>query len=76
MTNLSKFRKLKSLGSLLEFLLMTSAIALAAGIGFGAAIRFGQPEALPGQTTTIQKEQSFPPRENWPSTKDSPSQAK
>jgi len=76
MTNPSKFPKLKSLVPLLEFLLMTSAIALSAGIGFGAAIRFGQPEAIPGQTTTIQKEQSFPPRENWPATKESPSQGK
>ncbi len=29
-----------SLGFLLQFLLMTSAIALSAGVGFGAAIRF------------------------------------
>ncbi|MEB3312315.1 MAG: hypothetical protein VKJ02_18975 [Snowella sp.] len=56
----------RSLGFLLEFLLMTSAIALSAGIGFGAAIRYSQPD----QTKLIRSEQSFPPRQDWPVSPD------
>lgn len=58
-----------SLGFLLKFLLMTSAIALSAGVGFGAAIRYSQPNS----TQLIQSEQSFPPRQDWPITNDSSS---
>jgi len=59
----SKFRSLRSL---LEFLFMTSAIALSAGIGFGAAIRFGQPQPVNAKGESIPAEQSFPPRPDWP----------
>ncbi len=58
--------KKRSLGFLLEFLLMTSAIALSAGVGFGAAIRYSQPNP----TKLIQSEQSFPPRQDWPISND------
>ncbi len=53
-----------SVGFLLEFLLMTSAIALSAGVGFGAAIRFS--DAGPLGQKAIQSEQSFPPKQDWP----------
>jgi hypothetical protein len=52
------------LGFLLEFLLITSAIASSAGIGFGVAVRLNRPEQ-PG-STILHSEQSFPPRQDWP----------
>lgn len=45
---------------------MTSAIALSAGMGFGAAIRFGQPEPVNAKGESIPAEQSFPPLPDWP----------
>lgn len=59
-------RSPRHLGFLLEFLLITSAIATSAGIGFGAAIRLNRPEE-PG-STILHSEQSFPPRQDWPSS--------
>ncbi|MFM8294826.1 MAG: hypothetical protein ACKN9E_09800 [Microcystaceae cyanobacterium] len=60
--------QLRAWGSLLEFLLMTSAIALSAGIGFGAALRFGQSTPLPvtGTDSPQESEQTFPPLPDWP----------
>ncbi|MEA5536218.1 hypothetical protein [Crocosphaera sp. XPORK-15E] len=49
---------------ILEFLLITSAISSAAGLGFGAALRLNRP-AEPGGTA-FHSDQSFPPREDWP----------
>ncbi|MDJ0600217.1 MAG: hypothetical protein QNJ37_15425 [Crocosphaera sp.] len=49
---------------ILEFLLITNAIAIAAGVGFGAALRLNKPEE-PG-ATILHSEQSFPPRQDWP----------
>lgn len=49
---------------ILEFLLITSATATAAGLGFGAALRVNQP-AKPGGTI-FHSDQSFPPRQDWP----------
>lgn len=49
---------------ILEFLLITNAIAISAGIGFGAALRLNRPEE-PG-STILHSEQSFPPRQEWP----------
>jgi hypothetical protein len=63
-------RPKNSVGFLLEFLLMTSAIALSAGVGFGAAIRFS--DAGPLGQKAIQSEQSFPPRQDWPTSHTSP----
>ncbi len=54
----------RSLGFWRECLLLTSAIAIAAGIGFGAAIRFHRP-AQAG-STFLHSEQSFPSRQDWP----------
>jgi hypothetical protein len=56
--------KQRSLGFLLEFLLITSAIAICAGMGFGAAVRFNRPQAA--GSTLLHSEQSFPPRQDWP----------
>jgi hypothetical protein len=57
-------RRVRRLGFLGEFLLITSAIALSAGVGFGAALRLNRPEQ-PG-STIFHSEQSFPPRQDWP----------
>ena len=54
----------RSVGSFRQFLLMSSAIAISAGVGFGAAIRCHLPEQ-PG-STILHQEQSFPPRQDWP----------
>jgi hypothetical protein len=59
-----------SLGFLLQFLLMTSAIALSAGVGFGAAIRFSDVETL-GNPKASLSPQSFPPRQDWPISQNS-----
>ncbi len=66
--------QLRAWGSLLEFLLMTSAIALSAGIGFGAALRFGQSTPMPlvGQESSLESEQTFPPLPDWPTIQPSP----
>ena len=50
-------------------LMITSAIAAAAGVGFGLALRFNHPKE-PG-STVLHTEQSFPPRSSWP-VSDSP----
>ncbi|NEO97316.1 MAG: serine/threonine protein kinase [Symploca sp. SIO2E9] len=47
-----------------QALLMTSAIAASAGMGFGFALRFHSPNR-PG-ATLLHTEQSFPPRSDWP----------
>jgi hypothetical protein len=63
--NLSKSRRQpRPWGLILEILLITSAIASAAGIGFGAALRLNRP-AEPG-ATVLHSDQSFPPRQDWP----------
>ena len=49
---------------LLEFLLITKAIAIAAGVGFGAALRLNRPQE--SGSTILHSEQSFPPRQDWP----------
>ena len=49
---------------ILEFLLITNAIAISAGLGFGTALRLNRPEE-PG-STILHSEQSFPPRQDWP----------
>jgi len=59
-----------SLGFLFQFLLMTSAIALSAGVGFGAAIRFSDVGLL-GKNEVIVSPQSFPPRQDWPISENS-----
>ncbi|NET03354.1 MAG: serine/threonine protein kinase [Symploca sp. SIO2B6] len=46
-----------------QALLMTSAIAASAGMGFGFALRFHSPNR-PG-ATLLHTEQSFPPRSDW-----------
>lgn len=48
---------------ILEFLLITNAIAIAAGLGFGAALRLNRPEE-PG-ATMLHSDQSFPPRQDY-----------
>jgi serine/threonine-protein kinase len=50
--------------SLLPALLITGAIAAAAGVGFGVALRMNGPNG-PG-STLLHTEQSFPPTSNWP----------
>lgn len=47
-----------------QALLITSAIAASAGMGFGFALRFHSPNR-PG-ATLLHTEQSFPPRSDWP----------
>ena len=49
---------------ILEFLLITNAIAIAAGVGFGAALRLNRPQE--SGATILHSEQSFPPRQDWP----------
>lgn len=49
---------------IIEFLLITSAISTAAGLGFGAALRFNRPEEPGG--TVFHSDQAFPPRQDWP----------
>ena len=49
---------------ILEFLLITNAIAIAAGVGFGAALRLNRPQE--SGSTILHSEQSFPPRQDWP----------
>ena len=49
---------------ILEFLLIINALAIAGGVGFGAALRLNKPEE-PG-ATILHSEQSFPPRQEWP----------
>lgn len=51
-------------GFLVQFLVITSAIAASAGVGFGVAIRFNH-SPQPG-STLLNPEQSFPPRQDWP----------
>lgn len=48
----------------LPALLITGAIAAAAGVGFGVALRMNGPNG-PG-STLLHTEQSFPPTSNWP----------
>ena len=69
--------QLRAWGSLLEFLLMTSAIALSAGIGFGAALRFGQSTPLPvtGTDSSQESEQTFPPLPDWPTVQPTPNES-
>jgi hypothetical protein len=59
-----------SFGFLLQFLLMTSAIALSAGVGFGAAIRFSDVRPL-GNNKASLSPQAFPPRQDWPISQNS-----
>lgn len=59
-----------SFGFLLQFLLMTSAIALSAGVGFGAAIRFSDVGPL-GNNKASLSPQAFPPRQDWPISENS-----
>ena len=59
-----------SFGFLLQFLIMTSAIALSAGVGFGAAIRFSDVGTL-GNNKASLSPQSFPPRQDWPISENS-----
>lgn len=54
----------KKTKSPIRALLMTGAIAAAAGIGFGFALRLNSPQG-PG-STLMHSEQSFPPTSNWP----------
>lgn len=54
----------KTAKSPIRMLLMTGAIAAAAGIGFGFALRLNSPQG-PG-STLMHSEQSFPPTSNWP----------
>ena len=63
-----------SFGFLAQFLFMTSAIALSAGVGFGAAIRFSDAGLLGKKV--IQSEQSFPPRQDWPISNNSPNETR
>ncbi len=49
---------------ILEFLLITNAVAIAAGVGFGAALRLNRPQE--SGATILHSEQSFPPRQDWP----------
>ena len=58
-----------SFGFLLQFLLMTSAIALSGGMGFGCAIRFSDVGTL-GNKASLSP-QSFPPRQDWPISQNS-----
>ena len=51
----------------LKALLMTSAIATSAGVGFGFALRINSPN-IPG-SSILHTEQSFPPSSNWPMSK-------
>ncbi|HAC63220.1 MAG TPA: hypothetical protein DCF68_06675 [Cyanothece sp. UBA12306] len=51
-------------GFLREFLLVTSAMATAAGLGFGAALSLNRPVEPGG--TILHSDQSFPPRQDWP----------
>lgn len=52
-----------------KFLLLTSAIAITGGIGFGSALRFTHPNEA--GATLFHSEQSFPAREQWPISTDS-----
>lgn len=63
-SSVSVRRRVRRLGFLLEFLLITSALATSAGAGFGVALRLNRPEQ-PG-STILHSEQSFPPRQDWP----------
>lgn len=54
----------KTAKSPIRALLMTGAIAAAAGIGFGFALRLNSPEGA--GSTLMHSEQSFPPTSNWP----------
>ncbi|NEQ28085.1 MAG: protein kinase, partial [Microcoleus sp. SIO2G3] len=51
----------------LKALIMTSAIATSAGLGFGFALRINSPHE-PG-SSILHTEQSFPPSSNWPMSK-------
>ncbi|ACK64297.1 hypothetical protein PCC8801_0193 [Rippkaea orientalis PCC 8801] len=53
-----------SWGSLWQFLLITSAVATSAGLGFGAALSLNRPAEAGG--TILHSDQSFPPRQDWP----------
>jgi hypothetical protein len=63
-------RPKESFGFLLQFLLMTSAIALSGGMGFGAAIRFSDVGPL-GNNKASLSPQAFPPRQDWPISQNS-----
>jgi serine/threonine-protein kinase len=54
----------KTAKSPIRALLMTGAIAAAAGIGFGFALRLNSPQGA--GSTLMHSEQSFPPTSNWP----------
>ncbi|MEL4898171.1 hypothetical protein [Crocosphaera sp. Alani8] len=49
---------------ILEFMLITNAIATSAGVGFGMALRLGKPQA--SGSSVLHSKQSFPPRQDWP----------
>ncbi len=57
-------RQRQSVGWFLEVILITSAIAASAGVGFGAALRFNRPAE--SGSTLLHSDQSFPPRQDWP----------
>lgn len=61
---LRKKTKTSKVRSPLSALLITGAIAAAAGVGFGVALRMNGPNS-PG-STLLHTEQSFPPTSNWP----------
>ena len=62
-----KKRKATKAGLPLKALIMTSAIATSAGVGFGFALRINSPHE-PG-SSILHTEQSFPPSSNWPMSK-------
>ncbi len=62
-----KKRKPSKAGLPLKALIMTSAIATSAGVGFGFALRINSPN-VPG-SSILHTEQSFPPSSNWPMSK-------
>jgi serine/threonine-protein kinase len=62
-----KKRKPTKAGLPLKALIMTSAIATSAGVGFGFALRINSPN-IPG-SSILHTEQSFPPSSNWPMSK-------
>ena len=62
-----KKRNPSKAGLPLKALIMTSAIATSAGVGFGFALRINSPN-VPG-SSILHTEQSFPPSSNWPMSK-------
>ncbi|WP_013322027.1 hypothetical protein [Gloeothece verrucosa] len=57
-------RRVRRIWFLLEFLVLTSAVATSAGVGFGVALRLNRP--IEAGSTILHSEQSFPPRQDWP----------